>query len=1078
MVNLKALSAFIGAILLVMLPLGSAWAQSVSNAQVSGVVRDTSGGALPGADVTITKIDTGLVRSAVTSADGTFVLPNLPVGPYQLKVGLQGFSTYVRDGIVLQVSSNPQINVTLAVGVISEQVTVTANTTMVESHSTGIGQVVDNQRVVELPLNGRQATELIFLAGLATSAPGGDLNTNKNYPTVTISVAGGQANGVTYIMDGGTHNDPFNNLNLPTPFPDALQEFKVETSALPARYGHHAASAVNLVTKSGTNQYRGSGFGFVRHHVFNSKDFFAATKDSLKRGQVGGTLGGPIKENKVFFFGGYQGKIERTNPVTQFRYVPTQAMLNGDFTAFASPACNAGRQITLRAPFVGNRVDPSRFSPAAVAVTKFLPMATNPCGQVQMGIPNNNTEHLALAKIDYSISPRQSLLGRYYFARFDSPATFDGTNILTLSRVGQLNKAHSLVIGHKFILSSTAVNALTVSVNKTFNDRTLPEYFGPSDIGVNVFGPAPGYMGLNVTGNGFSVGSGAINPGYFNSTGFQLANDFDWIRGNHQIAFGVNYIRTDIKTINNRPTNGAYTFNGSNTGLGLADFMVGRLSSFLQGNPALDNDDHDYFGAYIQDNWRLANNLSLNVGLRWEPYIPLRNTDSFVQHFEQDWFDRGIRSTVFPQAPVGMLFPGDDGYPGRATTHGKVANFAPRVGAIWSPYGDDRMSVRASWGIFLDTPHLFFNTRFSNSPPWGAQLTITNPPGGFDNPYLGFPGGNPFPALNTEWRTAPFPAFGVYVNTPFHMEPTALQQWNVSVQRMVSDWMLAATYLGNHGSHVWRAIELNPAVFGAGATTGNTNARRRLVLQDPVEGRFYGTIGQLDDTGRSNYHGMLLSMQRRLQGGWSVLANYTLSRCLTDPATTELTGPTTVDPSDPDRDYSYCASDRRHVINVSAVAQTPDFATGAKKLLLSGWQFSPIIRWQSGNRSTVTAGTDRALTGVGGQRGLQVLDNPYGDGTPGFYLNRAAFAVPALGTLSDLKPFTIVNPPVLQTDFALTRTFRLLDQNTIQLRWEVFNFLNHVNFGPPVTALNSGNFGKILSAGQPRIMQFALKLAF
>lgn len=1076
--NLKYLSAGLGAILLAVITGTAAWAQSVSSAQVSGVVRDSSGGALPGADVTITKIDTGAVRSTVTSADGAFVVPNLPVGPYQLRVTLQGFSTYVQDGIILQVSSNPQINVTLAVGTVSEQVTVTANTTMVETHSTGIGQVVDNQRVVELPLNGRQATELIFLAGLATSAPGGDLNTNKNYPTVTISVAGGQANGMTYIMDGATHNDPFNNLNLPTPFPDALQEFKVETSALPARYGHHAASAVNLVTKSGTNQYRGTGFGFVRHFVFNSKNYFSPEKDSLKRGQVGGTIGGPIKENKIFFFGAYQGKVERTNPVTAFRYVPTQAMLSGDFTAFASPACNAGRQITLRAPFVGNRVSPALFSPAAVSVTKYLPVATDPCGQVQMGIPNNNSEHLALGKIDYTISQSQSILARYYFARYDNPATYDGKNILTLSRTGQLNRAHSLVVGHNLIASSNAVNSFRLSLNKTFNDRTLPEFFGPGDIGVNVHALTPGYMGLNVTGNGFSVGSGATNPGYFNSTGVQLANDFDWIRGNHQISFGANYIKTDIKTINNRPTNGAYTFNGSNLGLGLADFMLGRMSSFLQGNPALDNDDHDYFGAYVQDSWRVSSGLSLNVGLRWEPYIPLRNTDSFVQHFEPAWFDQGVRSKVYPQAPIGMLFPGDEGYPGRATTHGKIANFAPRVGAIWNPDGSDQMSVRASWGIFLDTPHLFFNTRFSNSPPWGAQLTITNPPGGFDNPYLGYPGGDPFPALNTEWKTRPFPAFGVYVNTPYDMEPTALQQWNVSVQRMVSDWLVAATYLGNHGSHVWRAVELNPAVFGPGATTGNTNQRRVLIRQNPVEGRFYGTIGQLDDTGRSNYHGMLLSAQRRLQSGWSVLANYTLSRCMSDPATTELTGPTTVDPANPDADYSYCAADRRHVINISAVARTPDFQDGLKKVLLSGWQLSPIVRWQSGNRSTVTAGTDRALTGVGGQRAVQVLDDPYGDKSPNNYLNRDAFATPALGTLSDLKPFTILNPPVLQTDVAVTRSFRLAGANTIQFRWEVFNVLNHVNFGAPITALNSGNFGKILSAGDPRIMQFALKVDF
>ncbi len=254
-------------------------------------MRDSSGGALPGVEVTITKTDTGTVRTVITGDDGGYVIPNLPVGPYQLKVALQGFNTYVQDGIVLQVSTNPQINVVLAIGAISEQVTVTANTTMIETHSTGIGQVVDNQRVVELPLNGRQATELIFLAGLATSAPAGDLNTNKNYPTVTISVAGGQANGMTYIMDGGTHNDPFNNLNLPTPFPDALQEFKVETSALPARYGHHASSAVNVVTKSGTNNFKGSAFEFNRNYRFNARNAFALERDSLKRNSVRRSVG-------------------------------------------------------------------------------------------------------------------------------------------------------------------------------------------------------------------------------------------------------------------------------------------------------------------------------------------------------------------------------------------------------------------------------------------------------------------------------------------------------------------------------------------------------------------------------------------------------------------------------------------------------------------------------------------------------------------------------------------------------------------------------------------------------------------
>lgn len=1084
MVNLKYLSAFLGAVLVVTfmaLPAAASAeaGQSVSSAQISGVVRDSSGGALPGADVTVTKVDTGAVRSVVTGTDGAYVIPNLPVGPYQLKASLQGFNTYVQDGIVLQVSSNPQINVTLSVGAISEQVTVTANTTMVETHSTGIGQVVDNQRVVELPLNGRQATELIFIAGLATAAPAGDLNTNKNYPTVTISVAGGQANGMTYIMDGGTHNDPFNNLNLPTPFPDALQEFKVETSSLPARYGHHAASAVNIITKSGTNAFKGSAFEFNRDYHFNARNAFASERDSLRRNQFGGVLGGPLKKNKMFFFGGYQGKVEKTNPPTSISYVPTPAMLRGDFSTFASPACNGGRQINLTGGFANNQIDPSRLSPIALNFAKYLPVdRADACGRVQYGIPNNNTEHQSLAKVDYTLNQQQAMFVRYLYAVYENPATYDGRNVLTLSRTGQKNQAHSTVLGHNYVLSSF-VNSARVTYNVTINDRPLPEFFTATDLGAKVYSPLKGYMGINVSGNGFSVGSGGTNPGYFNSNGWQLADDIDVIKGDHQMSFGANWIHTKIETLNNRPTNGQFSFNGQGTGLSLADFMMGMVSGgFVQGNPVYDYDDHDYVGAYVQDDWRVRSNLTLNVGVRWEPYIPIRNTYNWVSNFDEARFRAGIKSTVYPKAPAGLLFPGDTGYQGRGASEAKWAQFAPRFGAIWTPGQDGNTSIRAGYGIFYDTPHLFFNTRFANNPPWGAQITISNPAGGWADPYSTYPGGNPFPALNTAWATQAFPTAGVYVNAPFDLQPTTLHQWNVSAQRMVKDWLLSATYLGNKSVHLWRATELNPAVYGPGATTGNTQARRRLTAINAVEGPFYGTIGQVDDSGRGVYNGMLLSAQRRLKNGVSVLTNWTLSKCMSDPPTTEITGPTITDPNNPDADYSYCASDRRHVVNVSVVARTPEFKNDTVRALFGNWQFSPLVRWQSGNRSSVTTGQDNALTGMGGQRAVQVLDNPYGDKSPSSYLNRAAFAVPAAGTYSTLKPFTILNPSRLQNDLAITRTFKTGAGQNLQFRWEIFNVINRVNYNAPVTALNNANFGIIQTAGDPRIMQFALKVDF
>ena len=1053
-----------------------AWAQAVAGSQVAGVVKDSSGGVLPGVEVTITKTDTGLTRTVVTGSDGAYVFPNLPVGPYRLKAVLQGFTTYVQEGIVLQVNTNPTIDVTMSVGSVGEEVTVTAATTTVETRSTAVGQVIDHQQVVEIPLNGRQATELIFLSGLATAAPAGDLNTNKNFPTVTISVAGGQANGITYIMDGGTHNDPFNNLNLPTPMPDALQEFKVETSSLAARYGHHAASAVNLVTKSGTNQIHGNGFDFVRNYHFNARNFFAPTRDSLRRNQYGGTLGGPIVKDKLFFFDGFQGRNEKSNPPTSTSFVPTAAMLAGDFTAIASPACS-GRQINLSPAFgfVNNTISPSRFNPVAMNILKHIPVSTDPCGKVQYGIPNNNTEYQNLARGDYTINSSHALFVRYFYAVYDNPATYDGANALTLSRTGQNNKVHSVVTGHNWIISSNKVNAAHVTWNKTLNDRPMPKFFSPPDVGSTVYGAVDGFMGVSVT-SGFSFGTGGTNPGYFNSNGFQLADDFDWLMGRHQISFGANWIHTRIETVNNRPSNGQFTFNGQGTGLGLADFMVGRLSNFVQGNPVFDFDHNDYVGAYVQDEWKPRANLTVNFGIRWEPYIPIKNTLDYVSNFDLARFDAGTVSTVYPQAPPGLYFPGDPGFPGSAAMKSKWGQIAPRTGMVWQP--TDKTAVRAGFGQFFDTPQLFFNTRFANNPPWGAQITLTSPAGGLTDPWVGYPGGNPFPALSTGWKTQAFPTAGVYVNTPIDTHPTTLQQWNVGVQHQYGTWLLTASYLGNHSSHLWRATELNYAVYTPGATTGTTNARRVLVLRNPAYGAFYGTIGQLDDTGTSNYHGMLVSAQRRMAKGLSALANYTLSKCMSDPATTELTGPTITDPTNPNLDYSACDSDRRHVINTSIVWQTPSFSNKGIDAVFGDWQIAPLVRWQSGSPFSVTTGVDNALSGMGGQRAVQLADDIFGDGSPNKYLSAAAFGPPAAGTYSTVKPNAYYGPSRFQNDLALTRNFRMQGGRTLQFRWEVFNVVNHPSFNNPTTALNSTNFGRILSAADPRIMQFALKFDF
>src|SRR5882762_2135700 len=371
------------------------WAQST--AQISGTVKDQSGAVLPGVQVTATQTATGLARSAVTDETGSYVLPNLPVGPYKLEAALPGFRTFAQTGIVLQVGSNPAINIGLAVGQVSETIEVQADAALVETRNTGVGQVIDNVRVLELPLNARNVQQLIVLSG--NSVGGGVVGSTRGYPTDAISVGGGLTNGLTYLLDGGTHQDPYNNLNLPLPFPDALQEFKVETSSVPAQYGQHSAGAVNAVTKSGTNALHGDMFEFVRNKVLNARNAFAQQRDGLKRNQFGGVLGGPIVRNKLFFFAGHQMTLVRSEPVENTAFVPTAQMLAGDWTTVSSPPCNQGRQITLRAPFQNNRIDPAQFTTPALNLINRSPTSSDPCGKALFGRKSNSDDTMTLGRI-------------------------------------------------------------------------------------------------------------------------------------------------------------------------------------------------------------------------------------------------------------------------------------------------------------------------------------------------------------------------------------------------------------------------------------------------------------------------------------------------------------------------------------------------------------------------------------------------------------------------------------------------------------------------------------------------------
>ncbi len=695
-----------------------------------------------------------------------------------------------------------------------------------------------------------------------------------------------------------------------------------------------------------------------------------------------------------------------------------------------------------------------------------------------------------LGRVDYNLSAKHQIFGRYFIANYNNPTPSVPDNVLEDNKTAVADQSQSFVLGDNYIISPNTIAAFHGTVNRTRNLRTLPQYFSPADLGINVASSVPGYMGLSVSGNGFSIGAGATNPGYFNSTDFQLAEDVTLIRRAHQISVGFNWIHAIMNTVNNRPTNGAFSFNGQDTGLSLADLMMGAVSGgFLQGNPDLDNDRANFVSAYVQDSWKLNSRLTVNYGVRWEPFLPEHNANGFVQHFDPALFAAGTKSAQYVNSPPGLIYPGDPGFPGMSNTNAKMGDFAPRLGLVWDPKGDGRLTVRASYGLFYDTPQLFFFTRFSNSPPWGAQINLPDPAGGLTNPWLGYPGGNPFPALNNVNKNMPFPLGGVYVNLPLNTNPPYLQQWNLSVQRQVgANLLLSGTYLGNETTHMWTGTELNPAIYSPGATVRTENQNRVLYLQNPAYGKYYSTIGQLDDGGTASYNALLLTAQRRMSNHFTVLGNYTWSHCISSPETTELTGPTYINPQNRNQDRANCSSDRRNLVNISLVATSPHFSNHLLNMVGGGWQLSAIVRYQSGNFSTITTGVDTAVSGIGGQRPNLIASDVFAaNPTPRQYLLRSAFATPAAGMLGNMGALNILNPSMVQIDMGLVRDFRFRERHTVQFRWEVFNVPNLVNLSPPVSALNAGSFGQILSdisasggqsAGDPRIMQFALKYVF
>ena len=1109
-----AASVLCAAMLLIFSP--TAHAQEVAVAQVDGHVTDPSGASIAGATVKMTEVERRVVHSTTTDATGRYELPNLPVGPYVLEVDAAGFKSYRQSGITLQVATNITVPVVMQIGAITETVEVTANASMVETKDNAIAQVTDQQRIVELPLNGRNLTQLLTLGGYGTSAPAGDLTGSKNIQgsngSGTFSVAGGQANGVNYLLDGGDNNDAFSNVNLPIPFPDAVQEFNVQTSSVSAQYGLHPGGVVNIVTKSGSNAFHGDVFDFLRNYELNARpkglvqvngSVNQPARDSLKRNQFGGVVGGRIIKDKLFFFAGYQGTRQRSNPGQNTAHVPTTAALNGDFSVLDGGKSTGGCLSAAKAlkdpltgnPFPGNQIPVARFDPAAVKlVHNFIPTSSDPCGLFLFGQPANNPDDQGITRIDYVKSEKHNIYGRVYIYDYTAQTFFDGKNALTTGpNPGNRDRSETATFGDTYTFSPTKVNAFHATFDRRADNRgSASNLFSPNDLGVKMYDNIPNYIQLTIS-NYFNVACGTCAPGYFNVNNYQVSDDFTWIKGKHQLGFGFDGRKLQFNSLNNQQANGQISFGGQISGDALADLMLGRMASsssqgFIDGNALSDYMRQTVFSFYAQDNFRATEHLTINLGIRWEPSLPAYDKQDRGNQFNLPAYLANYHTADprYPNAPAGLLFAVDPNNPNGNTFADKHwAAFSPRVGLVWDPKGDGKQTIRTGFAMIHDTIELFYPERWTTNPPYASSTVVAT--GQFSDPWAAFPGGNPFPGA------AIFPTAGTYVSIPAQVKPTTVLQWNIAYQRQIaSNWKASVSYVGNRTNHILAGHEVNPGIFlGLGpctlagvnysvcSTTGNNQQRRFLSLINPTLGAPYSSIIQTDDGNVAHYNALGLSIEHRFSHHVNWLANYTYSQCLsTYDFGGELAGNNYQNPNDRRGEMGRCNFDRRNIFNSTVVAVSPGIGNGMVNQITKEWELSPIVSMYSGQPFSITVGSDVSLTGVGADRPNVVLSSGVLPHTLASWFNQAAFVAATPGTFGDSGRDNLVNPGSINWDMAISRNFPFKERFVLHVRGDFFNIMNHANWNGPSGSMTSSTFGQITSFSGPRLIQLALKLNF
>jgi len=1089
----------VASLALLMVPLFS-YAQGLGS--IVGTVTDPSGGVVASAKITAKEAGTGFAREATTDEHGYYVIPSLRPAAYSVSVEARGFSI-AKQEVTLLADQTLTVNVPLKLGMSTEIVTVSSGDLQVDTTTATIAQVVEQQRLVELPLNGRNAAQLTLLTSGTNNSPGGgaDQGFTKTFPgAVTISANGARQNMVSYQLDGGNYVDEYTNVNQPFPFPDALQEFSVQTSNYGAEYGQNAGAVVNVVTKSGTNNFHGNVFEFLRNAVFNARNFFAPLtqpngqptkdmgRDQLKRNQFGGTVGGPIRRDKTFFFAGYQGTRLRNVGNATSSTTPSQA----DISAFTA----GGGTID---PVVANILKGLPIQPTSRSVTFLKPQ-------------NDNFDEV-IGRVDHSIRQSDRLAVRYDYNRFHRDPVFDPANFLTYAD-GATIPTQNALIHETHLFKLNLINDFRFGYSREAASRgpasTVPSV---KTLGSNIpFQPATNAIQQIRVNGFFSFGD---NPSAsFVRNNFTWSDDVSWVAGSHDLRFGavIERSRVDLNNLFFQP--GEYSFSSLNnffSGI-LSDFS-GNLA-FRQGAGEFKNNRGLFSGVYFQDNYKVTRRLALNFGLRYEPALPWREIKGRVEQFRLSGLMAGVHSTQFPNAPAGVYFPGDPGVPENGV-QANLRSFAPRLGFAYDIFGDGKTSLRGGAGVFYDTriPGII-NNRFVDVTPFSPQLILSTSgvkPGTISDPLctqastqtkLGCKAqANLFPAAFPPPSNSTFaPNLLVVSWDPNHSyQAPTLYNWNLGLERQLpSNILVRAAYVGSHGSHLKETIAFNVAPVGGGTP------RLNAVAGPNVFGTTNNGPTQDSQDINSSYHSLQLSLEKRMSHGLTILGNYTWSKSIDDlpngGGVADI-GADTVsarpwdDPLRHQFDRGPSDFDHAHRFVASYVWQLPGFSKTNRVLrqVFGGWELGGVVSAQTGRPFTVLSGVNGSGTGIGQDR-ANLIGAPYGPGACAAanittscvdWLNRASFQTNPAGTFGNIGKGSFRLSNSYTWDAGLSKNFSFTERLKLQFRAEFFNVLNHANFMDDSASLtnfqklsSTNSFGAIRQAADPRIGQLALKLLF